>query len=68
MEEIDGVNEDVKDVKLDVLKKIVEDEKFALKALDGFLLVLSGDGDITYVSQNISEYLGLSKVNALTSR
>jgi hypoxia-inducible factor 1 alpha len=44
------------------LKKIVEDDKFALKALDGFLLVLNAEGDITYVSQNIAEYLGLSKV------
>lgn len=31
-------------------------------ALDGFMLILDGEGDITFVSENITEYLGLSKV------
>lgn len=32
------------------------------QTMDGFLLVLSSDGDITYVSENVVEYLGISKV------
>lgn len=35
------------------------------QTLDGFLLILSNDGDITYVTGNISEYLGLSKVGII---
>lgn len=56
-------NEDTKDdVDMQVLSKHIEDEQLALKALDGFLLVLSDDGDITFVSENIGDILGLSKV------
>lgn len=40
----------------------LEKEKLALLSLDGFLLVLSADGDITYISENVSDYLGLSQV------
>lgn len=58
----DEEEEETKDIKIQVLKKIVENEKLALLALDGFLLVLNNEGDITYVSENIAEYLGLSKV------
>lgn len=60
----DGEHSDVesKDVKMHVLKKLVEDDKFALTAIDGFLLVLNSDGDITYVSEDIADYLGLAKV------
>lgn len=54
--------EETKDVKSQVLSKFVEDEKLALMALDGFLLVLNDDGDITFVSENICDILGLSKV------
>jgi PAS domain-containing protein len=50
------------DVTTQVLSKCVEEENFALMALDGFLLVLNDDGDVTYVSENIGEILGLSKV------
>lgn len=54
--------EDSKDFKVNLLNDVVESEKFALQSLDGFLMVLSSDGDFTYVSDNISDYLGLSKV------
>lgn len=55
-------DEDSKDVKMQILTKFVEEEKLALKALDGFLLVLNDEGEITYVSENIADILGLSKV------
>uniref|UniRef100_A0A336K5R8 CSON002255 protein n=1 Tax=Culicoides sonorensis TaxID=179676 RepID=A0A336K5R8_CULSO len=54
-----------KDVKISPLINQVESEKMALKSLDGFLLILSGDGDITYVSENISDFLGLSQIDLL---
>ena len=34
------------------------------EALDGFVLVLLGDGTIVYLSDNIHKYLGLSQVFA----
>lgn len=37
-------------------------EQMLIKALDGFLLVLSEEGDITYASANITELLGLQQV------
>lgn len=54
--------EESKDVKMQILSKFVEDENLAMMALDGFLLVLSDEGEITYVSENIADILGLSKV------
>lgn len=33
-----------------------------LKALDGFLMVLSEDGDMIYISENINKCLGLAQV------
>lgn len=56
-------DEQQEDVKPPILSKFIEDEMFALNALDGFLLVLSDDGDVTYVSENIGDILGLSKVS-----
>lgn len=56
------VENDSKDVDMQVLSNYVEDQQLALLALDGFLLVLSADGDITFVSDNITDILGLSKV------
>jgi PAS domain-containing protein len=57
--------EDSKNVKAQLLSNYVNEEKFALMALDGFLLVLNDDGDITYVSESIADILGLSKVETL---
>ncbi|KAG8249652.1 Hypoxia-inducible factor 1-alpha [Homalodisca vitripennis] len=36
-----------------------------LKALEGFLLVVSADGDIVFLSENVSEYLGLSQIELM---
>lgn len=38
------------------------DEDAVTKALDGFLIALSTDGDVTYVSENIHEYIGIQQV------
>lgn len=35
-----------------------------LKALDGFLMVLSNDGDIVYLSENVSKCLGIPQVSS----
>lgn len=62
LEPLKKEDEDSKDFKINLLNDLVEKENFALQSLDGFLIALSGDGDVTYVSDNISDYLGLSKV------
>lgn len=33
------------------------------KALDGFMLVLSANGDMVYLSENVTDYLGVSQVS-----
>jgi hypothetical protein len=41
------------------------DELFP-KALNGFILVLSSDGNMIYLSENVSDYLGVSQVCLIT--
>lgn len=36
-----------------------------LKALDGFFMVLSEDGDMIYLSENINKCLGLAQVGLM---
>lgn len=38
------------------------DENLVMKALDGFLIVLSTEGDVIYVSENIQDYIGIQQV------
>lgn len=38
-----------------------------LKALDGFLMVLSEDGDIIYLTENVNKCLGLAQVSQATA-
>lgn len=33
-----------------------------LKALEGFVVVLTAEGDVAYLSENVSKHLGLSQV------
>lgn len=47
---------------IDVCKKTMADESVFMKSLEGFLLVLSNDGDFIYLSENVSEYLGITQV------
>lgn len=50
-------------------KKLVEKESILeplySKALEGFLLVLSKEGDIVFLSDNVSKYLGLTQIDLL---
>ncbi|XP_022911748.2 hypoxia-inducible factor 1-alpha isoform X1 [Onthophagus taurus] len=41
------------------------DESVFLKSLEGFLLVLSPEGDFVYLSENVSEYLGISQIDLM---
>ncbi|XP_066937589.1 protein similar-like isoform X5 [Macrobrachium rosenbergii] len=51
---------------LDGGKKLdLEMDSLFLKALDGFLLVLSTEGDIIYSSENIAAFLGLPQVDVM---
>lgn len=38
-----------------------------MKALDGFLMVLSEDGDMIYLSENVNKCLGLAQVSPVIS-
>nr|WNN25258.1 hypoxia-inducible factor 1 [Leptosynapta clarki] len=57
--------ENIKDLdeKQLTFQKIVD--TYYPKALEGFLLVLSREGDIIYISENVSKYLGLSQIDLL---
>lgn len=37
-------------------------ENLVMQAVDGFLLVLSADGDIVFVSENVADILGIQQV------
>ena len=36
-----------------------------LKALGGFLLMITDDGEVIYISENVQEYLGIVQVTTL---
>lgn len=61
-EEEASLQSDEKEEKLFDLWKTAETHKLLTQTLDGFLIILSNDGDVTYVSETITEYLGISKV------
>lgn len=37
-----------------------------LKALEGFITVITQDGDMIFLSENISKYMGLTQVRVLS--
>lgn len=43
-----------------------EESDMYLRILEGFLMVLSTEGDMIYLSDNVSKYMGLSQVHART--
>lgn len=43
-------------------KMNIADEAVFLKSLEGFLLVISPEGDFVYLSENVNEYLGITQV------
>ncbi|XP_034663128.1 protein similar isoform X3 [Drosophila subobscura] len=47
------------------LNGTAEASQLLKETMDGFLLVLSHEGDITYVSENVVEYLGITKIDTL---
>jgi len=40
-------------------------ENVVMKALDGFLIILSNEGDVIYVSENIQEYIGIQQIEII---
>lgn len=58
------IDENESDASFDDFDKLFADdeENIVMKALDGFLIVLSTDGDIIYVSENIHDFIGIQQV------
>lgn len=53
--ELDATDENSKDA----------DGSVFLKSLEGFLIVLSPEGDFVYLSENVSDYLGISQIDLM---
>uniref|UniRef100_A0AAG5CSU2 Uncharacterized protein n=1 Tax=Anopheles atroparvus TaxID=41427 RepID=A0AAG5CSU2_ANOAO len=53
------------DVKHNLKLLDLEPELAAMQALDGFLMILSAEGDVTYISENVSDYLGISQIDIM---
>lgn len=60
----DGKSSQLKEMPIDT-ESLFEDinENMAMQALDGYLMVLSNDGDIVYVSENIHDYVGIQQAS-----
>ncbi|KAL1461960.1 hypothetical protein WDU94_013820 [Cyamophila willieti] len=43
----------------------VSEDALYLKALDGFVLVLSTEGDLVFLSENVNHHLGLSQIDLM---
>lgn len=44
-------------------KSDCENDPLVMSAMEGFLLVLSSDGDMVFLSENVQDYLGLNQVS-----
>uniref|UniRef100_A0AAR5PAB4 Hypoxia-inducible factor 1-alpha n=1 Tax=Dendroctonus ponderosae TaxID=77166 RepID=A0AAR5PAB4_DENPD len=49
----------------DTIHKSLKDESAFLKSLEGFVLVVSSEGDFVYLSENVSDYLGITQIDLL---
>ncbi|XP_050306275.1 protein similar isoform X2 [Anthonomus grandis grandis] len=47
------------------LPKHLKEEPIFLKSLDGFLVVISSEGDFVYLSENVSDYLGIAQIDLM---
>jgi hypoxia-inducible factor 1 alpha len=45
--------------------KILVDDSIFLKSLEGFLVVMSSEGDVVYMSENVSDYLGITQIDLM---
>lgn len=44
-----------------------EETSMYLRILEGFLMVVSTEGDMMYLSSNVNKYMGLTQVHTYTS-
>ncbi|XP_071454070.1 protein similar-like isoform X2 [Hetaerina americana] len=45
--------------------KCHNNDSLFLKALEGFLMVVSGDGELVFLSENVNQYLGLTQIDMM---
>ncbi|XP_066262735.1 hypoxia-inducible factor 1-alpha isoform X2 [Euwallacea similis] len=45
--------------------KSLKEESIFLKSLDGFIFVISAEGDFVYLSENVSDHLGISQIDLM---
>ena len=48
-------------------KSLVGEEMPHLQSLDGFFFMLSGEGKILFLSENVEKYLGFSQVGNIST-
>ncbi|KAK9681186.1 PAS fold [Popillia japonica] len=48
-----------------IKEEIKTDDTVFLKSLEGFLLVLSPNGNFVYLSENVSDYLGITQIDLM---
>ncbi|CAD6234228.1 GSCOCG00012373001-RA-CDS, partial [Cotesia congregata] len=47
------------------IESTIEADEFFPQALDGFMLVIASNGDMVYLSENVSDYLGISQLDMI---